>query len=193
MDAELEILRELGVELAVILCILGKPIEQLQALLHDVLANHLQDFTLLEHLTGDVEWQILGINYALHEVEVLWDQLLAILHDEHPPHVQLDVILDLAVLKEVKRCPSWDEEQCTKLELAFNGEVLHSKMVFPVIGERLVELSILLICDVVWVAGPDGLCLVEFLKLSVFLLDLFRLLFLGVVFFVVFILILDIL
>merc|ERR1719391_1144772 len=58
--------------------------------------------------------------------EVLWDDLLAVVHDEDPAYVQLDVVLSLLVLKEVKWRTLWNEEQGPELQLALNGEVLHS-------------------------------------------------------------------
>merc|ERR1719277_1239116 len=50
------------------------------------------------------------------------------------------------------------------------------QMILPIVGQGLVELGVLLIRDVVWVASPDWLGLVEFLELGVlFLLFLFAL------------------
>merc|ERR1712002_1180313 len=49
-------------------------------------------------------------------------------------------------------------------------------MVFPVVGQALVNVAILLLGNVVGVTGPDRLRLVQFLVFDVFGLDLFRLL-----------------
>lgn len=49
-------------------------------------------------------------------------------------------------------------------------------MVLPVIGETLVELSILLVADVIRVTGPQGFGLVQLLLVDVLLLDLLLLL-----------------
>ncbi len=49
---------------------------------------------------------------------------------------------------------------------------LDSQVVLPVVGETLVELSILLIGDVVRVTGPDWLGLVQLLSINVLFLDL---------------------
>lgn len=56
--------------------------------------------------------------------QVLWDELLTAVHDEHPPHIQLDVILLFLVLKEVEGRPTGDEEQGSELQLSLDGEVL---------------------------------------------------------------------
>ncbi len=47
-----------------------------------------------------------------------------------------------------------------------------ARVVLPVVGERLVEGSVLLLGDVLGVASPDGLLLVELLLLDLSLLDL---------------------
>merc|ERR1719391_1081726 len=95
--------------------------------------------------TGQIEI----IFRALHKVEVLWDDLLAVIHDEDPAYVQLDVVLSLLVLKEVKWRTLWNEEQGPELQLALNGEVLHSQMLLPVVGQALVELTILLVGNII--------------------------------------------
>ena len=61
-------------------------------------------------------------------------------------------------------------------------------MVFPVVGQRLVELGVLFLLDVVGVAHPDRLGLVQLLVFLVVLLDLLLLLLVLVLFgiFVVF-------
>ena len=136
----------------------------------------------MEHLTGNVERQVLRVDDTLHEVEVLGNELLAVVHDENTAHVQLDVVLLFAILKEIERSTARDEEQSAELELTFNGKVLDGQMVLPVVGQRLVELSVLVLADIVGVASPDGLGLVQLLVDRVLLLD--RLLLLLVLFLV---------
>ena len=53
---------------------------------------------------------------------------------------------------------------------------LDSQVILPVVGKALVELSVLLVCDVVRVPGPDWLGLVQLLLVNVLLLDLLFLL-----------------
>ena len=50
-----------------------------------------------------------------------------------------------------------------ELELALDGEVFDGKVIFPVVGETLVEVSILLLGNVVGVPRPDWLSLVQLL------------------------------
>ena len=65
---------------------------------------YLENLVLLQHLARDVERQILTVNNALDEAQVLRDQLVTVVHDEHPSHIQLDVVLLLLGVKQVKRC-----------------------------------------------------------------------------------------
>ena len=59
--------------------------------------------------------------------------------------------------------------------------MLDSEVILPVVGQALVERSILLLGDLGGVARPDGLRLVELLGRHLLLLDLLRLLLLGLV------------
>ncbi len=52
--------------------------------------------------------------------QVLWDELLTVVHDEDSPDVQLDVVLLLLVLKEVERCTAGNEEQGPELKLTLH-------------------------------------------------------------------------
>jgi hypothetical protein len=83
---------------------------------------------LLKHFTRNVEGKILRVNDSLHEVEVLRDELLAVVHDKDTADEQLDVVLMLAVIKQIERS-TWDEEESAELELASIREMLDSKMI----------------------------------------------------------------
>jgi len=171
VDAQLEVLAELLVELLPAVLVLGQLVHQLDALLDQVLADDLEDLVLLEHLPGDVEGQVLGVDDALDEVEVLGDELLAVVHDEDAPDIELDVVLLLLVLEEVEGGALGDEEEGAELELALDREVLDGQVLLPVVGEGLVELAVLLLADVVGVAGPDGLRLVKLFVFCVLFFD----------------------
>ena len=60
---------------------------------------------------GDVEREILGIDDASDEAEILGDELVAVVHDEHTTDVQFDVVLRLFVLEEVERSALGDVQQ----------------------------------------------------------------------------------
>jgi hypothetical protein len=55
VDAELEFLPKDFVKLGVVVLVLGDLVEHLDALLDDVLLDHLQDLVLLQHLARDVQ------------------------------------------------------------------------------------------------------------------------------------------
>merc|ERR1719367_2151324 len=120
-----------------------------------------EDLVLLEHLTRDVKWQIFGVYDTLDEVQVLGDELFTVVHDKDPADVQLDVVLLFLVLKQVEGGALGNEEEGAELQLSLNREMLHCQMLFPVVGQALVELAILFLADVIWIPGPDGLGLVK--------------------------------
>eukprot|EP01137_Pigoraptor_chileana_P011499 Opistho-2@62467 len=179
VDAQLEVLGEVLVKLLVVLLVFGDLLEHFNALLDEVLADDLENLALLEHLTRNVEGEILAVDDTLDKLEVVGNELLAVVHDKHAAHVQLDVVRLLLLLKEVEGGALWDKEQRLELELTLDRKVLHGEMVLPVVRERLVERRILLRRNLIRVACPDGLRLVELLKLGRLLLDLLRLLVLA--------------
>merc|ERR1719487_842816 len=137
VDAELDVLAKLLVELLEVLRVLLDLAKELDALLDDV---------LLERLARDVERQVLRVDDALHEGEPLGDEVLAVVHDEDAADVQLDVPRVLLLrLEEVERRALRHEEDRGELELALDRKVLHREVLLPVVGERLVEGSVLLL------------------------------------------------
>ena len=69
---------------------------------HDGTRTYLEDLVLLQHLTGDVEGQVLAVHNTLDKAKVLRDELITVVHDEDTSHIQLDVVLLLLGVKEVK-------------------------------------------------------------------------------------------
>src|ERR1700761_4410451 len=78
--------------------------------------------------------------------------------------------------KSDSNIPLRNKKDSLELKLTLDREMLDSEVVFPVVGQALVERAVLLLRDVRRVARPDGLRLVEFLVRRLLLLD--RLLFL---------------
>ncbi|GET90669.1 heat shock protein 83 [Leishmania tarentolae] len=181
VDAQLDVLAKLLVELLVVLLVLRHLVEHFQALLHNVLADHLQDLVLLQVLARDVQWQVLAVHDALHEAEPVRAQVLAVVHDEHTAHVQLDVVALLVRLEHVERRALRNKHDRAELQLALHREVLRSRRVLPVVGDGLVEGSVLLLRHVLRVARPERLVLVLDLVLLRHLLHLLRLLLLALV------------
>merc|ERR1712235_51683 len=121
---------------------------------------------------GDVQWEILGIDDTLDKVKVLGNDLLAVVHDEHTTNVQFDRVLLFLVLEQIEWGAFGDEEKGAEFELTLDGEVLDGQVILPVVGEGLVELSVLLVGDIIWVTGPDWFGLVEFLEFGILFLGL---------------------
>jgi hypothetical protein len=182
-----------------LLLVLGDVGEHLHGLLDEVLADDLENLVLLEGLTRDVEGKVLRVDDSLDKVEVLGDEVLAVVHDEDAANVELDVVALLLGLEEIEggtvrvdekksarksreraprtqNSPLGDEEDSLELELSLNREVLDGKVILPVVGERLVEGAVLLAGDVGGVASPERLGLVELDLLGDALLDLLGLL-----------------
>ena len=172
VDTELDVLAERLVELVEVVLVLRNLGDEVHALLDEVLADDLENLVLLQRLTRDVERQILGVDDTLDEVEVLGDEVLAVVHDEDAADVELDVVALLLGLEEVEGCALGDVEDGLELELTLDGEVLDGKVLLPVVGQALVEGGVLLGGDLGGVARPDGLGLVELLVLDGLLLDL---------------------
>ena len=102
MDTELQVLGELFVELLVVLVVLGDFGDEFQDLLDEVLFDDLEDLVLLEELSGNVEGEVFGIDDTLDEGEVVGDEFVAIVNDEHSSDVEFDVIFFLLGFEEVE-------------------------------------------------------------------------------------------
>merc|ERR1712054_41903 len=177
VDAELDVLAKLLVELLEVLRVLLDLAKELDALLDNVLLDHLEDLVLLERLARDVERQVLRVDDALDEGEPLRDEVLAVVHDEDAADVQLDVARVLLLrLEEVKRRALRHKEDGGELELALDGEVLDRQVLLPIIRERLVEGAVLLLRHLLRLARPERLLLVHEVPLVRHLLDLLLLL-----------------
>merc|ERR1719420_2032950 len=172
VDSELEVLSEGLVELGEVVLVLGNLVEHLEALLDKVLLHDLEDLVLLEHLTRDVQWEVLRVHDSLDEAQVLWHEVFAVVHDEDTPDVKLDVVGLLLVVEHVEGGPLGGEEHALELELPLHGKVLDRKVLLPVVGEGLVEGGVLVLGDLLGVPHPDRLLLVHQVPLVRDLLDL---------------------
>ena len=72
---------------------------------------NLQDLVLLQHLSGDVEGEILRIDDTSNKAQVLGDEVVAVVHDEDAADVQLNVVLRLLVLEQVEGGALGDVQQ----------------------------------------------------------------------------------
>merc|ERR1711871_1386514 len=128
---------------------------------------------------GDVERKILQVHDSFNKREPLWHEVLAVVHDENTAHVQLDVVVLLALaLEHVERSAFRHEEHCAELEATLDREMLDLEVLLPVVGHGLVKCGVLSMLNLRWVAHPERLLRVELLPLVLDLLDLLGLLWL---------------
>ena len=109
VNTQFKVLAELLVEFLEVFGILTDFLEEFKAFLGDVLLDDLEDLVVLEILPADVEGEILGVNDTPDEAEIFGDEVFAIVHDEDPPDVELDVVFLLLGLEHVEGSPLGDE------------------------------------------------------------------------------------
>jgi hypothetical protein len=77
--------------------------EGVERLAHEVLPDLAHLAVLLQRLARDVERQVAGVDHAAQEAQPRRQQLLAVRHDEHAPHVELDARAVARGVEEVLR------------------------------------------------------------------------------------------
>ena len=92
VDTELDVLSECLVKLGKVVLVFRDLTDEIHRLLHKVLADDLEDLVLLEGFTGDVEGKILRVDDTLDEVQVFWNEVFTVIHDEDSADVKLDVV-----------------------------------------------------------------------------------------------------
>jgi hypothetical protein len=71
---------------------------------------------VLKILSADVKREIFGVNDTSDEAEVLGDEVLTVVHDEHSSHIELDVVFLLLGFEHVEGSPLGDEDDGLELE-----------------------------------------------------------------------------
>ena len=92
VDTELDVLSECLVKLGKVVLVFRDLTDEIHRLLHKVLADDLEDLVLLEGFTGDVEGKILRVDDTLDEVQIFWNEVFTVIHDEDSADVKLDVV-----------------------------------------------------------------------------------------------------
>ena len=103
VNTELDVLAKGFVELGEIVLVLSDLADKIEGLLDKVFTDNLEDLILLEGLTRDVERKIFRVDDTLDEVEVLGDEVFAVVHDEDATDVKLDVVALLLGLEKIER------------------------------------------------------------------------------------------
>ena len=107
VNAELDVLAERLVELGEVIFVFSNLADKIHGLLHEILADDLEDFVLLERLTGDVKRKIFGVDDTFDEIEILGNEVLTVVHDEYTADVEFDVVALLLGLKEIERSTTY--------------------------------------------------------------------------------------
>lgn len=179
VNTQFEVLRELFVELLVILVVFGDFTNEFHNFLDQIFLDDFEDLVLLQEFSGNVKGKIFRVHDTLDKGEVVGDELIAVVHDEDSSDVELDVIFLLLGFEQVEGGSLGDIEDSLEFKLTLNRELLHSEVVFPIVGKRLVEGSVFFLGDGFGLAHPDGLALIlHFIFISDFF-HFFLLLFLG--------------
>ena len=135
-------------------------LDRRQHLLDQPLADQLDLPVLLQDLAGDVERQVVRVDDALDEAQVLGDERLAVVHDEHALDVELHAALGVAH-EQVHRRVARQEQQRLVLERALGGQPDGLQRLAPVVADVPVELGVLLVGDLLLRARPQRLARVD--------------------------------
>ena len=97
--------------------------EHLERLTNKLLAHDLEDLVLLQSLSGDVQWEIVGVNDTADEVQVLGKEIFEVVLDEHLAYVQTDAGLAVGVVVVEAERLAGHEENGLELDLTLGLEV----------------------------------------------------------------------
>ena len=119
---------------------------------------------LLQDLARHVERQVVRVDDAADEAQVGRHQLLGVVHDEHPAHVELDAAPMFAI-PQVERRPRRQVEEQRELLPSLHLGVRVGERRVHVVGHVLVQLVVLLLGDLALGSGPERRGAVDLLVL----------------------------
>ena len=128
-------------------------LQQVQYPLRTGRADGFDDLVLLQDLPGDIQRQVVGIHHAFYETQVRGQQLFCVVHDEYPLDVEFDAVA-LFPVPQIKRCARGNEQQAGVFQFAFHPGMDATERVLKIMGHGLVELVVLLVLYVLFVARP---------------------------------------
>merc|ERR1712100_160048 len=142
--------------LVALLLLLRHLADHLEGLGDKLLLDDTENLGGLEHLAGDIQWKVLGIDDTLNEGQPPWHEVFELISDEDTTDIELDVGRLGLALEEVIWGLLWDEEDRLELDLTFSGEVHLGERLLGILGNGGVETVVLVLLDVTRGAGPDG-------------------------------------
>ena len=108
---------------------------------------------VLQNFARHIQRQVIGVDHATHEAQIMRHELVDIFHDEHAPHIQLDAMLLLAIPQIERRMPRHIQQQGIFL-LAFDLAMHMCQRRFEIVRHMLVKLRVLLLADVCFGSCP---------------------------------------
>ena len=121
----------------------------------DAAGDCLQLAVVLQRLTRDVEREVLRVNDAADEIEVVGQEVFALVHDEHVGAIKRETLLEVLAV-QVIRGAARHEQQRVVGQRALSMQRDGARRVGEVVEVRLVELVVLLVGHVRLLALPDG-------------------------------------
>ena len=99
VHTKFDVLCKLLVEFLPAVFVFVQFVHQIHTFFDQILSNDFENLVLLEHLTGNVQGQVLGVDNALNEVEIFRDEFLTVIHDEYSSDIKFDVIFGFLVFE----------------------------------------------------------------------------------------------
>ena len=119
---------------------------------------------MLEHLAGNIQRQIGGVDDTLYEAEILGQEFLAFMGDEHPADIELQAGLGLAP-EEIEGAFGGHEHEGLELHRALGRHVDDFGGLLGIARDLLIELVVFLWLYFALALEPDGFATVEGLRL----------------------------
>ena len=110
---------------------------------------------LLKRFARDVQRKVLRVHHALHEAEVVGQQVAALFHDQHIRAVQCQALFVVLVVEVVRRALG-DEQQRIVGQRAFRVHGNGAGWVLEIVEVGLVEGGVFLVGYLGFAALPDG-------------------------------------
>ena len=154
--AELAVEREVVVGL-----LLGQRVEPVEHPFDEGVADPADDRVVLQGLARDVQRQVLGIDQAVEEPEVLGHQLAAVVLDEDPLHAEVQPMLRASEPEQLDVGGRAVEDRA-ELDRRVGRQVeVPERLLLGVVGQVLVELGVLLLGHLALGLDPDRLLVVD--------------------------------
>ena len=163
--AELQLAAEAAVELLIALpVVLQHPLQLAADLLLQIVGDDLQLAVVLQQLTGDIQAQVRGVHHATDKVEALRQQIGALIHDHHAAGIQLQARLEVLGIVLAGGLGG-NEQQGLISDGALRRDGDHRLRRSEIPEVLLIELVVLLPCDLALLPLPQGNHAVEGLPL----------------------------